>query len=225
MFDEAAPLSVNSNDTAVLRPGKVCSKNDCHRAGEIQPLSAFHKSTRDGFRGDCKVCANRANRAYSAQEHVKAYTKVWHAQSYAKDIEASRARIRARYHATKDTAHARMRLLVRTAKKRAKKYGLLYTLDTAWADAHEDVLCDSGCPLCGILFSPASPTLGRVSNPNAPSLDQIAPRNGYTPENTQIICDGCNRAKNADTLEEFIARCHRVAKRHPLLTPPCNGVT
>ena len=46
-------------------------------------------------------------------------------------------------------------------------------------------------------------------------LDQITPKAGYIIGNIVSCCFTCNQIKGEDIFEDFIARCHRIAKRYP----------
>lgn len=83
--------------------------------------------------------------------------------------------------------------LYRTARNRAKTKGLLFTLKP------EDVVLPEKCPCCSVVME-----MGALADrASSPSLDQIVPGAGYTPENLIIICFGCNTKKNSSTPEEM----------------------
>lgn len=83
-----------------------------------------------------------------------------------------------------------MRVLVESASRRAAKKGALFTLTADWG--RERYI--GRCELSGLEFTSHGRLTGKVS-PFAPSLDQINPGEGYTPENTQIVLWALNRFK------------------------------
>lgn len=51
-------------------------------------------------------------------------------------------------------------------------------------------------------------------------IDRIDSSGGYTRENARSCCPRCNVAKSVHSEDDFIAMCHTVASRHPLVTTP-----
>lgn len=80
-----------------------------------------------------------------------------------------------------------------SAKYRAKKRGLLFTLQLT------DLQIPTTCPVLGI---PIFRT-GTKAGPNSPSLDRSDNAKGYTKENVRVISNRANTLKNNATLEEF----------------------
>ena len=79
------------------------------------------------------------------------------------------------------------------AKHRAKKKGLPFTITI------DDIVIPEKCPLLGIdLIS-----TNDKRNPHNPSLDQVLPGNGYTPDNIQVISSRANWLKGDATLTEM----------------------
>jgi uncharacterized protein (DUF3084 family) len=77
------------------------------------------------------------------------------------------------------------------AKSRAKKHGIPFTI------ALGDVVIPEVCTVLGI-------PIERVRNSwYAPSIDQIAPRGGYTPDNIIVMSRRANVLKNNATLDEL----------------------
>lgn len=60
-------------------------------------------------------------------------------------------------------------------------------------DAIEEAIAGGRCEATGIEFQ-LNPWPDGGPNPFAPSLDQIIPGRGYTPENTRVVCWFFNRA-------------------------------
>ena len=82
------------------------------------------------------------------------------------------------------------RTLLESARQRAAKFGLPFTLTQEWFQR----TYKGKCELTGIDFTSTGRLTGKIS-PFAPSLDQIVPKGGYTPENVQIILWAINRFK------------------------------
>ena len=79
------------------------------------------------------------------------------------------------------------------AKHRAKKKGLPFTITI------DDIVIPEKCPLLGIdLIS-----TNDKRDPHNPSLDQVLPGNGYTPDNIQVISSRANWLKGDATLAEM----------------------
>lgn len=79
------------------------------------------------------------------------------------------------------------------ARARAKKSGILFTIKLA------NLVVPDKCPILGI---PLFFGIGKCSE-NSPSLDQIVPGAGYTPNNIQIISHKANTMKSNATFEQF----------------------
>ncbi len=90
-----------------------------------------------------------------------------------------------------------IRRLSTHAKQRAKKHGLACTIDYQWVLAN----LPTNCPCCKKEFD-LSPPNGRGRRDRKPSLDRFDPEQGYTKENTKIICARCNMIKSDGTAEE-----------------------
>lgn len=98
----------------------------------------------------------------------------------------------------------------RTAKKRADKRGIEYTL------THDDLrrmYASGACSISGVAFCTWNPEAA-FRSPWVPSLDRIDPSKGYTPENTRLVCAAVNLAMN-EWGEGVVRRwaCHMAKKR------------
>ena len=103
----------------------------------------------------------------------------------------------------------------RTAKYRAKKFGLPFDLSPA------DVYIPKYCPLLGIRLFRAG---GRATD-NSPSIDQIVPGKGYTRDNVWVISNRANKIKNNSTPEELIQIGKELIRYYPdLLTYAPNQI-
>lgn len=83
--------------------------------------------------------------------------------------------------------------LLKNARNRAAKYGLLFDID------ENDFDMPFTCPLLGYVLMPA---IG-VQAPNSPSLDRKDPKKGYIKGNVWVISYRANMAKSDLTLEEL----------------------
>lgn len=72
----------------------------------------------------------------------------------------------------------------------------MVTIDSDWIRERIEA---GHCAVTGLPFDLSQ--VGRPPAPLTPSLDQIRPGEGYTPENTQVVVWIYNRAKGADTHE------------------------
>jgi hypothetical protein len=87
----------------------------------------------------------------------------------------------------------RNRIMWRSAKGRAKKLGLPFSISP------EDIIIPEICPVLGIPLVIASDS----GNDNSPSLDRIIPELGYVPGNVAVISRRANRIKNDANLNEL----------------------
>ncbi len=107
-----------------------------------------------------------------------------------------------------------VRQMVRTAKARATKAGVPFSLTP------DDITIPSECPVFGI---PIIVGASRASD-NSPSLDRVVPRFGYVPGNVLVISNRANRIKNdatptelrqvADFFEHYLAKNWMVPDGH-----------
>lgn len=81
----------------------------------------------------------------------------------------------------------------RNAKYRAKISGIEFSISV------DDIVIPSHCPIFGC------PMILNTGRRNAPSLDRIDPKKGYTPDNIQVISNLANTMKNNATLDELLA--------------------
>jgi hypothetical protein len=121
-------------------------------------------------------------------------------------MTAARAEYRRRYNEEHQerrrelcgTPERRLLALWRTARARAAKAGVEFTISAA----------DLGvppmrCPLLGTEISYAW-TGKRGPKDNSPSIDRVDPRLGYVPGNVWIICNRANRIKGDGTAREHL---------------------
>ena len=84
-------------------------------------------------------------------------------------------------------------MLLRAAKTRAKKHGLVFDLDLS------DISIPEKCPVLGIpLFR-----IGAKQSPNSPSIDRVDPLKGYVKSNVQVISWRANKLKSDASVDEI----------------------
>ena len=102
----------------------------------------------------------------------------------------------------RETTNGRATVLICDARTRARKTQLPFTITKEWVIGR----IQSGvCAQTGDTFDyTLLPNVNgrRQTNMFAPSLDQIVPGDGYTPENTQVVCWWWNAFKCNRTDEE-----------------------
>lgn len=85
-------------------------------------------------------------------------------------------------------------LLYHTAKSRAKKSGIEFSIDK------EDVVVPTHCP---ILLFQLDHSRGKGRRYNGASIDRIDSTKGYIKGNVQVISDLANRMKTDATIEQL----------------------
>ena len=83
-----------------------------------------------------------------------------------------------------------------TARKRAKKVGLAFSLTHEWARQR----WTGRCELSGIELIPGSG--GQCMR--SPSIDRIDPSKGYTPDNCRFVCLALNAMRGNGTDAEML---------------------
>lgn len=81
----------------------------------------------------------------------------------------------------------RGRFLIRGAKMRCRKSGVVFALDNY--EAEIDAMLEKGCALTGLPFNPTP-----LPRYDSPSLDRIKPSLGYVPGNVRVILYCLNAA-------------------------------
>lgn len=159
---------------------KECSA--CHR---VLPLGEFYTKgfTADGnirYRGKCVHC------------HT------------AKTISNKRRQL------AEDPMLYRKKLLITSARSRAKNTGLDFSISLEWLD-------QQNLEHCPILKQPfhwrADYSASKATpDPLAPSIDRIDSSKGYTPDNCWVISHRMNAMKNNSTYRELFTLANAVAK-------------
>lgn len=114
------------------------------------------------------------------------------------------------YRTYRATVGGRAVHLLSCAKKRAKDKGLEFTLTTEWL---EEKLVNGYCEVTGISLDYMSGIKQGCGRAFGPSLDRKDPRQGYTPENTQLVCWIYNRSKGVGSHEEVVTLAEALCKK------------
>ncbi len=99
------------------------------------------------------------------------------------------------YNVEWDASNPERRILI-NARSRAKKSGRVFSLCLS------DITIPERCPVLGI---PLRKQIGRVPQPDSPSIDCIIPSLGYIPSNVKVISFRANQLKNDGSSEEHEA--------------------
>lgn len=199
----------------------VSAERKCWKCQTTKPLDPvyFYKDRRNplGFQACCKVCSKERGKQY-AKDH-REYFKQKGREKYNPAENAGRyQKYRKDYLERRDeertTAKVRLRELLGVARKRATKSGLPFTITLDWAlEAFQRQ--EGKCLLTGILLTfDRNPYGMRFYRPYSPSLDQIEPGKGYTPENTRLVCVAVNLALNRFGEDVFKLVCEGFLRRH-----------
>lgn len=102
------------------------------------------------------------------------------------------------------TPSGRAHQLCISAKHRASLRSIPFDI---CEDEVREIIETGWCQATGLPFS-LEPPSHTSTNPFSPSLDQIKPGRGYTPENTQVVCTAYNRAKGeyGESISLILAR-------------------
>lgn len=106
--------------------------------------------------------------------------------------------------ARRQTLAGRTQELFNNARSRAKARGLPFTLTRDWIMG---ALSSGRCAMTDLPFEFNS------RSPHAPSIDQIDPHGGYTPENSRLVVAIFNYAKNIWTDDAVKAFCEAFLRR------------
>ncbi len=98
----------------------------------------------------------------------------------------------------RETLKGRAKELINAARGRARNKKLSFNLDLEWA---EDILLKGKCQLTNIEFIFKIPN--GSSSPQAPSIDRINAKDGYTKKNSQIVLWCVNTAKAEMSMKEY----------------------
>lgn len=159
---------------------EVAAEKKCKRCQKVLPASEFWKNalTKNGLATMCKAC---------------------HKSTYKIGTEEWRAENRLRYRTERGWA----RKTLHEAKRRAKKYGLPFSI------TESDLFLPDVCPVLGIPLEFGSGE--RVDG--SPSIDRIIPAKGYVPGNVAVISWLANRLKWDKTDPELFEKVAAYLRR------------
>lgn len=182
----------------------------CWRCQAERPERSFNRRQEV-----CRPCGavlsalfRRRHPGYAARKGREAYRREENAARYARYRENFLARNRA----ARLTARPRLLSLLTSARGRAKRKGLGYSLSPRWISARFEEQ-EGRCLLTGIAFDFAPTSRSRHFAPWSPSIHRKNPDLGYTPRNAVIVCTAVNLAINRFTEEEFARVCRAFLRR------------
>ena len=144
----------------------------CTACGLFKPNEAFYANSRGKPRAWCKPC----HKARSVARGQKLYYNP-------------------------GNINQRASHLLRGAKNRALKRGLMCTITKNWV---VERLKAGRCEVTNIEFDFSRHRGGGRTGSYAPTIDRRDPARGYTPENAQVVCWLYNRAKGHGTHDEVM---------------------
>jgi hypothetical protein len=120
-----------------------------------------------------------------------------------------------------NTFDGRIKQLVSSAKYRARKKGIPFSISENWVVSEWDE-AGGKCAATGLNMR----AFGRPKKRGhlSLSLDQIDPSKGYTKNNTRLVCWGFNRLKGNSTDEEVYLIASRFCTRYKLLQKKLYGL-
>ena len=149
---------------------------------------------------------NRRNQTHS--HRCKACDKLWWEQNRERVLVTRREF----YHSNKEASIIRTRnnwerRLLKTAKGRAKRKNLAFTLVLS------DIVIPDKCPYLKVELTRE---LGQGQVLTNASIDRIDSTKGYTPDNIRVISYLANTMKNNATKEQLSIFAKNVLKMHPI---------
>ena len=163
----------------------------CPKCVTTKSHSEFNnnKCKRDGLSSWCKVCLYALAKEKQYDAGRKDYFRK--KQREYNGTEEHRARMRAYRKSAQAKPEAVATRLWASANSRARARNILMTIDTDWL---YERLLPMKCEATGLrLVYDVDERYNKT--PLRPSLDRIDPKQGYTPENSRIVCAMYNTAK------------------------------
>lgn len=187
------------------------AEKKCNKCGTVKPLSDFYFTRGKPFH-HCKPCHREQARQIRAQPGYNEYHRAYRKANRPRLLEL--AREYRKKHPEKSRAYTQKsrkvnpaRALYNAAKARAKKYGIVFSLDFA------DVVMPDRCPVLGIAFG-QNTGRGMGAFADSPSLDRIIPNLGYVPGNVQVVSRLANTMKSNATPEQLLAFSEWVRRKY-----------
>lgn len=195
----------------------------CNVCKVPKPQAEFHKdrTARDGLQGRCKACTVISNAKRYAADPLKRneasrarYARVGKAGNVDRY-----AKYRDQYLVRRDvdltSVRGRLYGVFSIARARSVKLEREFTITLDWV-LDRWLSIQGRCEMTDIPMTlTRNPPGKRFLNPFNPSLDRRDNREGYTPDNTRIVCVAVNIGKNHFTDEAYFQICCAIAARHP----------
>lgn len=164
---------------------KTVSAKQCTKCGGPGPF-ARDKYSHDGLSFRCKPClaADSKERYRANPVRHKQTQREWAQRNPEKRVAMTRV----------GALRNREKIMWRSARQRAKKAGLVFTIEAS------DIVVPERCPLLNVVLDRQATIATRM---RAPSLDRKIQELGYTKDNTWVISYRANLLKNNATLEEL----------------------
>ena len=158
----------------------------CHQCKVSKPETEFapEPRARDKLKYSCQECVRSRHRKYHAANRERRNRE-------ARERNAKHPEIGRKYAEAYRNRHP-WKAMLRHSKARAIKRGVAYDLDKH-AEKLKKRLEKMTCEMTGVPLVQAGQTWGRREW-NAPSLDRISPKSGYTYKNVRIVCWAMNCA-------------------------------
>lgn len=193
----------------------MVTEKRCYKCKLVKPLDDFHKDKycKDGHQYKCKLCTRKRNLAYMREhrEYFKHKSKERYA-SVGRSQNADRYRQHRELFITRRKEYSasvvgRLRIILNSARVRARNKQLVFDLDFDWLIACYQKQ-DACCTLTGVpLRCSFNVDSSKRYQWDSPSLDRIDSRLGYTKANTRLVCTAINIAMNQFGEEAFRLLC------------------
>ncbi len=211
---EVIPLPKRPTD---IGPDRICTQ--CGIAKERTPENfKLSKQCLGGLSGWCRLCSASYSRSWKGRRSDEQRKRRQELYALRPDARAVYERNLAALQWKNDPIRKRSRIMVEGMRERSKRCAVPFDVRTytvsfmaAWLRAYPK------CPCCGVTYAIEPGGRSGPSN-QSPSVDQIAPGEGYVSGNVALLCWRCNNLKrDASALElEKVARwMHEAASTTP----------
>ncbi len=177
------------------------AERQCSKCKVTQPRENFYKDRASiyGIQHVCKGCMKGYSKRYKEKNpdyYVQKGKERYNPEDNAARYKKYRNTYLKRRTEASRTVEGKLYDLWAAARSRSQRKGLPFSIDLAWVIARYK---DQGgkCGVTGVpLTLVVEPGSKRKYHPYNPSLDQINPGQGYTPENVRLVCVAFNVALN-----------------------------
>lgn len=174
----------------------------CNKCKNEKPLNQFikNKQCKSGYAGTCKECQNLYSKKWKQKHSKELSEKRRKRYAETKGLEVKK---REELRKQKYPLRRRCQLLRSGMNDRAKLKNIKFDKEFFTVNYLMERLSENpNCECCGkkldIEFK-----VNKKFNDNSPSMDRVDPNNGYTKENTAILCWRCNKHKQDATSQEL----------------------